>query len=342
MESPRSKKVDKRRILFVGGLPASMPKEAILSYFGKIGEVLNVKIMKDKKTKLPKGYAFVTMVNHKLLPKIVLDTHIIDGRTVDCQIASKKGEKQAWKEEQKKRRVFVTGLSPDISSEELLDCLRQFGGIRSGYVIHDYYTKISKRYGYVEFEDQTAANKALKSEVKINGAKIMCMPYLCKHEPKKPKEKAKMLELQPARFQKEDAEDYIRVESEGESHSSEEDDSENNDSKSHLSVPYLTNQPHAFLSPQPRRKSDKRPSTEHLTLSKFLLQSTSNYRFNIQAAPELVPDQVTERLTHFDRSMNDHVFRRHSATVGPGATISAGLLLQNCHDSKLAQRRSLF
>jgi RNA recognition motif-containing protein len=352
MEMRRTTKRDRRRILFVGGLPAAMPEEPIFRYFQRFGEVIRVKIMKDKKSKLPKGYAFVTMANHHLLPKLVMEKHEIEGRRVDCQIASKKGEKQAWKDEQKRRRVFVTGLSLEVTSPELIGCLEQFGKIRNGYVIQDYETKVSKRYGYVEFEDAESANRALSTEVRINGAKIVCLPYVGRHEPKKPKAgPSKDLELNPAKVLYDTPQLGVvreRDGSEDESDSSEE-ASEALERRSCDSVPVLTTHQKHPVPPPFRRRSDKRPSTEHLTLCKYLLQANSNYRFNIQTTPGYspgLPSASSGRQVYFERSPNEQLFRRHSTTDVPDQHYSqfefAPLLLKKCQDSKLAQRRSLF
>ncbi len=336
----------------MGGLPATMPEEPIFRYFQRFGEVIRVKIMKDKKSKLPKGYAFVTLANHHLLPKLVMEEHEIEGRRIDCQIASKKGEKQAWKEEQKRRRVFVTGLSLEVTSPELIGCLEQFGKIRNGYVIQDYETKVSKRYGYVEFEEAESAARALGSEARINGAKIACLPYVGRHEPKRPSSRQpKDLELSPAKVPADAPRLGVvreRDGSEDESDSSEE-ASDLLERRSCDSVPVLTaHQRHPVLPPF-RRRSDKRPSTEHLTLCKFLLQATSNYRFNIQTTPGYspgLPSATSGRQVYFERSPNEQLYRRHSTTDVPDLHSSqfefAPHLLTKCQDSKLAQRRSLF
>lgn len=180
--------INKKRILFVGGLPATMSEETLEKHFSGYGQVSKVKIMRDKKTKVPKCYAFVTMSNPDLLPVIVSDSQIIEGRRLDCQIASRKGEKKDWKEDQKKRRIFVTNLSDEHTSEQLHECFSQFGELRTAYVIYDYFTKLSKNYGYVEFKDQEAANKALNSEVFLKGSHVLCVPFMGKHDKRKRKQ----------------------------------------------------------------------------------------------------------------------------------------------------------
>jgi len=49
------------RILYVGGLPPRIRDEDLENKFSKIGRVVECKVVRDKKTREPRGYAFVTM-----------------------------------------------------------------------------------------------------------------------------------------------------------------------------------------------------------------------------------------------------------------------------------------
>jgi RNA recognition motif-containing protein len=285
----------KRKILFVGGIPSAMSEESIQRHFEQFGAVLRTKIMRDKKSKAAKGYAFVTMASHQHLAKIALLDHVIEGRKVDCQIASKKGEKKKWQDKLKKRRVFVTGLPNCLSNEDLISLFSNCGQVRNGFVIHDFATKTSKGYGYVEFMDQADALKALNSEVNFKGKKIICQSYVGRHEPKRsycqstePYEAlyasaAYLSSHQPRGM-------HIRhafVDSGDEDDSAEagsERDSSSEESCSNHSSPCLPEHLKNQQPGPPRRKSDKRPSTQHLTLCRFLLEQDSNYRFNKQSS----------------------------------------------------------
>lgn len=177
---------EKRRILFVGGIPALLSEQSIFDYFSKFGQVIKVRVMKEKKTKEPKGYAYVTMADYRIVDKILDLSHVIENRKVDCQLASRKGEKKIWKDEQKKRRVFVTNLPSDIDGDRLQQLFASFGPIRNSYVISDYETRESKGYGYVEFLDPQDVIKVLiafQSNLE-DPNQIHCLPYLGRHEQK--------------------------------------------------------------------------------------------------------------------------------------------------------------
>ena len=285
----------KRKILFVGGIPSAMSEESIRRHFEQFGAVVRTKIMKDKKSKAAKGYAFVTMASHHPLAKIAVTDHVIDGRKVDCQVASKKGEKKSWQEVLKKRRLFVAGLPSCISSEELVQLYSKYGPVRNGFVIHDFVTKSSKGYGYVEFMEHTDALKALSSEVILKGKKIICQPYVGRHEPKRSFLPSSLPgEAEPSGRKHHPScaprGPYIQdgFAGSGEEEASEaphgERDSSAEERCSNLSSPCLADH---LKNPQPsppRRKSDKRPSTHHLTLCRVLLEQDSNYRFNRQSS----------------------------------------------------------
>ena len=300
----------KRKILFVGGIPSAMSEESIQRHFEQFGAVVRTKVMKDKKSKTAKGYAFVTMASHQHLAKIAVLEHVIDGRKVDCQVASKKGEKKKWQDELKKRRVFVTGFGPDVNSDELVEAFQKFGSVKNGFVIHDFVTKVSKKYGYLEFLCEVDALKALNSEVFLKGKKIICQPYVGRHEPKRTvfhsREQGEVASLgakhQPSYpLQDSDIRDASAAfgGEDGSDEAASEEDCSVEENFSNHSSPCL---PEHLKNPQPsppRRKSDKRPSTQHLTLCRFLLEQDSNYRFNRQ--PSVHNPSVIHSIFFVDR-----------------------------------------
>jgi RNA recognition motif-containing protein len=281
----------KRKILFVGGIPSAMSEESIQRHFEQFGAVVRTKIMKDKKSKAAKGYAFVTMASHHHLAKIAVLDHVIDGRKVDCQVASKKGEKKKWQEELKKRRVFVTGFGPDVTSDELIEAFKKFGSVKNGFVIHDFVTKVSKKYGYLEFLSEADALKALNSEVFLKGKKIICQPYVGRHESKKNLVRPQHIHSQEAGLPHASVDDRYSpalqgFEVESESEDSQDSCDEADDAASDYSVPSLPAIGRPIPNLPPRRKSDKhRPTSQLLTLSQFMLQAEENYRFNRRRMP---------------------------------------------------------
>ena len=70
--------------------------------------------------------------------------------------------------------IFIAGLSYSITDADLLDLFQEYGEVSSAKVITDRQTGRSKGYGFVEMEDETAANKAIAelNEAEFDGRKI--------------------------------------------------------------------------------------------------------------------------------------------------------------------------
>ena len=62
--------------------------------------------------------------------------------------------------------IFIAGLSYDMSDAELAELFEEYGAIASARIITDRQTGRSKGYGFVEMEDDEAANKAISE---LNG-----------------------------------------------------------------------------------------------------------------------------------------------------------------------------
>jgi RNA recognition motif-containing protein len=169
---------DKRRVLFVGGIPASMTADVIRDHFIQYGPVVSVRIMKDRLTKTPKGYAYVTVADHRAVPLILSQPHLIAGRAVDVQVASRRGEKREWKEDQKKRKLFVSNIPSHVDNQDLGIFFSRFGEVRNAYVIRDFVSKASLNYGYVEFFDSEAMQQVfLAGNILLDGAELICLPF---------------------------------------------------------------------------------------------------------------------------------------------------------------------
>lgn len=63
--------------------------------------------------------------------------------------------------------IFIAGLSYNVNDADLASLFEEYGTISSAKVIMDRQTNRSKGYGFVEIEDNDAANKAIEE---LNGA----------------------------------------------------------------------------------------------------------------------------------------------------------------------------
>lgn len=255
-----------RRTLFVGGIATTTTEKMILQYFKQFTRVSKVEIMKHKKNRAPKGFAYVTLADAVDIPKILQLSHEIAGRKVDCQIAASKKEKQRTKEEQKKKMVFVTNLPPGLRGEDLQAHFSKFGAVRNAYVIFDNEKNESKRFGYVEFFDGEVVLDIVNTAVDIGDASVQIWPYLGRHEKRdrSSSEFGGSVNL---------ATNHLEQDTAGKEESSSRENSKADPDDTQVIE-------------APVGSTDKFPQTQlhqkydHLSFSVHLNQSTSNYRFN--------------------------------------------------------------
>ncbi len=71
-------------------------------------------------------------------------------------------------------KLFVGGLPYSVNGEELKDMFTKFGAVLSAVVISDKFTGQSKGFGFVEMEDDNAAQEAIKAldGSDLNGRKL--------------------------------------------------------------------------------------------------------------------------------------------------------------------------
>jgi RNA recognition motif-containing protein len=146
-----------KNTLFLGGLNADLGLSTLRGYFSKFGTISKISIPGGKKSK---GYAFIKYEDNEGLVAALAQTHTIAGRLVNTTqaLAPKEARKQTSKKTKKK--IFVGGLSTKTSEQDLLDCFSKFGTVVNAYLIWDEVTKKTKKFGFVEFEDEAGANAA--------------------------------------------------------------------------------------------------------------------------------------------------------------------------------------
>jgi len=74
--------------LFVGGFPLDIEEIELAKLFGPYGDISTVKIVRDKKTKICKGYAFIEMTDRTAAGNAAdaLNGTMIDGKTLTVNV----------------------------------------------------------------------------------------------------------------------------------------------------------------------------------------------------------------------------------------------------------------
>ncbi|GMY31068.1 probable leucine-rich repeat receptor-like protein kinase IMK3, partial [Fagus crenata] len=81
--------------LFIGGISWDTDEERLKDYFRKYGEVVEAVIMRDRATGRARGFGFVVFADPAVAERVIMDKHIIDGRTVEAKKAVPKDDQHS-------------------------------------------------------------------------------------------------------------------------------------------------------------------------------------------------------------------------------------------------------
>ncbi|XP_047071524.1 RNA-binding protein 1-like [Lolium rigidum] len=197
------------RKLYVGGLPPSTQQDELMDHFGRYGEVLCVRVVRNHETGLGRGFAFVEFADDEgpraALKEEEKDSHVFGGRTVDVKRARVRPMRyqsdqpfymhyaypspvhSQWYHQSSSNnsyaangyrgsdpnKVFVGGLRGHITKEDLKSYFEKFGTIIDVVVIHDGLTHKSRGFGFITFDSEEAMLKVLENSFHdLNGTKV--------------------------------------------------------------------------------------------------------------------------------------------------------------------------
>uniref|UniRef100_A0ACD5X838 Uncharacterized protein n=1 Tax=Avena sativa TaxID=4498 RepID=A0ACD5X838_AVESA len=197
------------RKLYVGGLPPSTQQEELKEHFGRYGEVLCVRVVRNPDTGLGRGFAFVEFADDEgpraALDEKEKDSHVFGGRTVDVKRARIRPMRypteqplywyyanqspvhsQLYNQSSSNNssagygyrgsdpyKVFVGGLRGHVTKEELTDYFEKFGTITDVVVIREGLTQKPRGFGFITFDSEEAMRKVLETTFHdLNGTKV--------------------------------------------------------------------------------------------------------------------------------------------------------------------------
>lgn len=138
--------------LFVGGLNYLSMQHDVKSYFETFGEVSSCSLLYDKVTGKSRGFAFVSIEDpdNNLQDKILSRKHEINGKIVDVKLAVEGKQREEMLDSTKK--IFVGGLEPSVTNDDLRNFFIKFGDVREAVVLFDNNRGTSRCFGFVTFE----------------------------------------------------------------------------------------------------------------------------------------------------------------------------------------------
>lgn len=151
------------RKLFVGGLSWETTDKELRDHFSTFGDIESINVKTDPTTGRSRGFAFIVFAKAESLDKVMSHgDHIINNKKVDPKKAKARHGK-----------IFVGGLSTELSDDDIKTFFSQFGTIVEVEMPFDKTKNQRKGFCFITFESEQVANELLKtSKQTINGKEV--------------------------------------------------------------------------------------------------------------------------------------------------------------------------
>jgi len=144
---------DDDRKLFVGGLSWETTDKELREHFGKYGEIESINVKTDPNTGRSRGFAFIVFNCAEAIDKVVAaGDHVINNKKVDPKKAKARHGK-----------IFVGGLTNELSDEDIKNYFNQFGTIVDVEMPFDKTKNQRKGFCFITFESEQVVNELLKT-----------------------------------------------------------------------------------------------------------------------------------------------------------------------------------
>ncbi|XP_021728972.1 polyadenylate-binding protein RBP47B'-like [Chenopodium quinoa] len=165
------------RTLWIGDLQIWVDESYLHSCFAQTGEVISVKVIRNKLTGHPEGYGFVEFVSHAAAERVLQSYNgtPMPGTEQPFRLNwASFGIGERRPDAGPEHSIFVGDLAPDVSDYLLQETFRaHYPSVRGAKVVTDPSTGRSKGYGFVKFADETERNRAM---TEMNGQYCLSRP----------------------------------------------------------------------------------------------------------------------------------------------------------------------
>uniref|UniRef100_M4DRF1 RRM domain-containing protein n=1 Tax=Brassica campestris TaxID=3711 RepID=M4DRF1_BRACM len=177
--------------LFIGGISWDTDEERLREYFSKYGDLVESVIMRDRTTGRARGFGFIVFADPSVAERVILEKHIIDGRTVEAKKAVPRDDQQVLKRHaspmhlissspsqhgggsNRTKKIFVGGLPSSITEAEFKNYFDQFGTIADVVVMYDHNTQRPRGFGFITFDSEESVDMVLhKTFHELNGKMV--------------------------------------------------------------------------------------------------------------------------------------------------------------------------
>jgi len=144
---------DDDRKLFVGGLSWETSDKELKEHFGQYGEIDSINVKTDPNTGRSRGFAFIVYKSADSIDKVTAaGDHVINNKKVDPKKAKARHGK-----------IFVGGLTTEISDDEIKTFFGQFGNIVDVEMPFDKQKNQRKGFCFITFDSEQVVNELLKT-----------------------------------------------------------------------------------------------------------------------------------------------------------------------------------
>lgn len=168
--------------VFVGGFPVHLGDEDLSSYMSDFGKVLASKVL--KKNGVSRGFGFVTFETATSAEKAVSQIHNIEGKKFECKFVLSSNDVKDMSKNEKKRKLFLGGISKTINEAELKEYFGKYGPVERVTVNREHFTNVSRGSGFVIFETIEHAEKVIleNADHVLKGKKFNCQKCFTREE----------------------------------------------------------------------------------------------------------------------------------------------------------------
>ncbi|EGC34814.1 hypothetical protein DICPUDRAFT_152921 [Dictyostelium purpureum] len=145
--------------VFVGHIPSSMNEEGVSNIFGKFGNIIDITIIKDKRTNVSKGCAFITF-STKEEADMAINT-VNESNTFLENMNKPLQVKYSDNEIEKMERKLFIGMLGTADEDQVRQIFGNFGIIEELTVVREKDGK-PKGYGFIKFSTRDESENALR------------------------------------------------------------------------------------------------------------------------------------------------------------------------------------